>query len=142
MSTVKDASTNEILAHHLSERITIDIATTTIEKLIKGNKRLLHLEAFIHSDQGCHYTSPIFQRLLKKYKLDQSMSIKGNYWDNAPQESFFGHMKNEIDYKSCASFSEVQKLVGKYIRYYNHHRYQWGLKKLTPIQFRNQLLAA
>lgn len=55
LSTIKYASTNEILSYHLSKRITLDISTETIEKLIKGNKNLLHPEAFIHSDQGTHY---------------------------------------------------------------------------------------
>ena len=88
LSTIKDASTNEILSYHLSSRITLDIATETIEKLIKVHKKLLTSESFIHSDQGAHYTSPKFQKLLRKYKLGQSMSRRGNCWDNAPQESF------------------------------------------------------
>ncbi len=142
LSTIKDASTNEILSYHLSKRITLDIATTTINKLIKKHKSLLHKDTFIHSDQGCHYTSPIFQRLLKKHNLGQSMSRRGNCWDNAPQESFFGHMKDEIDYKNCTSFEELQQMINKYMKYYNKHRYQWGLKKLTPVQYRNQLLAS
>ena len=70
------------------------------------------------------------------------MSRKGNCWNNAPQESFFGHMKDEIDYKSCNTFEELQILVDNYIDYYYNFRYQWNLKKLTPIQFRNQLLMA
>jgi len=142
LSTVKDASTNEILAYNLSERITLEIATTTIEKLMKKNKLLLNPEAFIHSNQGYHYTIPTFQRLLKKYGLGQSMSRRGNCWDNAPQESFFGHMKDEIDYKNCTTFEELQSMIDKYMRYYNNFRYQWGLKKLTPVQYRNQFLAA
>ncbi|GAB6179135.1 IS3 family transposase [Desulfotomaculum defluvii] len=142
LSTIKDASTNEILSYHVSERITLDIATKTIENLINHNSELLHSEAFVHSDQGCHYTSPTFQRLLKKYGLGQSMSRRGNCWDNAPQESFFGHMKDEIDYRTCNTFQEVEKLIDHYINYYNNHRYQWGLKKLAPVQYRNQLLAA
>lgn len=142
LSTIKDASTNEILSYHLSKRITLDIATETIEKLIIQHKNLLHSDAFIHSDQGAHYTSPKFQKLLKKYKLSQSMSRRGNCWDNAPQESFFGHMKDEIDYKSCKTFDELQSIINGYMDYYNNYRYQWGLKKLTPVQYRNQLLAA
>ena len=142
LSTIKDGSTNEILSYHLSNRITLDIATETIEKLIRQNKQLLHPEAFIHSDQGVHYTSPKFQRLIKSYNLGQSMSRRGNCWDNAPQESFFGHMKDEIDYKSCNKFSELKVLIDEYMDYYNNHRYQWALKKLTPVQYRNQLLAA
>lgn len=142
LSTIKDASTNEILSYHLSKRITLDIATETIEKLIKSHKKLLTSEAFVHSDQGVHYTSPKFQKLLKRYKLGQSMSRRGNCWDNAPQESFFGHMKDEIDYKSCDTFTDLQTLIDNYIDYYNNYRYQWGLKKLTPVQYRNQLLVA
>lgn len=142
LSTIKDASTNEILSYHLSKRITLDVATETIEKLIKRHKKLLTSESFIHSDQGVHYTSPKFQKLLKKYKLGQSMSRRGNCWDNAPQESFFGHMKDEIDYKSCDTFADLQNLIDNYMDYYNNYRYQWGLKKLTPVQYRNQLLVA
>jgi putative transposase len=100
LSTIKDVSTNEILSYHLSNRITLYIATETIEKLIRTNKNLLHSEAFIHSYQGAHYTSSIFQKLLKNYKIGQSMSRRANCWDNAPQESFLGYMKDEIDYKS------------------------------------------
>ncbi len=142
LSTIKDSSTNEILAYHLSKRITLDIATETIEKLIRNKSFKLSTDAFIHSDQGVHYTSPKYQKLLKKYNLGQSMSRRGNCWDNAPQESFFGHMKDEMDYKSCRTFEELEKLLAKYMYYYNNHRYQWNLKKLTPVKYRNQLLAA
>jgi transposase InsO family protein len=61
----------------------------------------LHSDAFIHSDQGSDYTSPRYQKLLKKYELGQSMSRRGNCWDNAPQESFFGHLKDEVNYPAC-----------------------------------------
>lgn len=140
LSTIKDSSTNEILSHYLSKSLAIEIATKTIDKLVEFKSFKLHKDAFIHSDHGSHYTSPIFQKLLKKNNLEQSMSRKGNCWNNAPQESFFGHMKDEIDYKSCNTFEELQILVDDYIDYYNNFRYQWNLKKLTPIQFRNQLL--
>ena len=142
LSTIKDSSTNEILSHYLSQSLAIEIVTRTIDKLVQFKSFKLHKDAFIHSDQGSHYTSPIFQKLLKKNNLDQSMSRRGNCWDNAPQESFFGHMKDEIDYKSCNTFEELQLLIDEYIDYYNNFRYQWNLKKLTPIQFRNQLLMA
>lgn len=142
LSTIKDGSTNEILAYRLSINLTLDIATDTIENLVKNHKKLLQKDSFVHSDQGVHYTSPIFQKLLKKYNIGQSMSRRGNCWDNAPQESFFGHMKDEIDVKSCTSFEELEILIDDYIHYYNNYRYQWGLKKLAPIQYRNQLIAA
>ena len=142
LSTIKDASTNELLAYHVSDRITLDIATKTIHKLMKNKKITLHKDAFIHSDQGSHYTSPRYQKLLKKYGLGQSMSRKGNCWDNAPQESFFGHLKDEVDYQSSKTLKELKAKINHYMVYYNNYRYQWNLKKMTPIQYRNHLLVA
>lgn len=142
LSTIKDASTNEIVAYHVSDRLTLDIATKTIKKLIHHHKGTLHPEAFIHSDQGSHYTSPKYQALLKKHGLGQSMSRRGNCWDNAPQESFFGHLKDDVEYKSCKSLKELKSKINHYMVYYNHYRYQWNLKKMTPKQYRNHLLAA
>lgn len=142
LSTVKDACTNELLAYHVSDRITLDIATKTIQKLVNNKKISLHQDAFIHSDQGSHYTSPIFQKLLKKHGLGQSMSRRGNCWDNAPQESFFGHLKDDVDYRSAKSLTELKAKINHYMVYYNNYRYQWDLKKMTPIQYRNHLLSA
>ena len=142
LSTIKDASTNEILAHNLSNNITLDIAIDTIHKLMNNTKFKLHKDAFIHSDQGAHYTSPRSQKLLKSKNLGQSMSRRGNCWDNAPQESFFGHMKDEINYRSCTTFEELKGIIDNYINYYNNYRYQWNLKRLTTVKYRNQLLAA
>lgn len=108
LSTVKDGSTNEILAYHLSDKLTLDIVTDTIHKLANNRHVKLVKDAFIHSDQGSHYTSPVFQSLVKSYNLNQSMSRRGNCWDNAPQESFFGHFKDEACIKSCQSLCELE----------------------------------
>jgi len=140
LSTIKDGSTNEILAYNVSDRITLDIATDTLLKL-KNNKKVKFAEgAFIHSDQGFHYTNPLFQKMVKKYGLGQSMSRRGNCWDNAPQESFFGHFKDETYIKPCETLAELKHEVKSYMTYYNNYRYQWNLKKMTPIQYRNHLL--
>lgn len=142
LSTVKDSSTNEILAYHLSRNIQLEIAIETIHKLMLYEGNSLAHDAFIHSDQGCHYTSPIFQKLLQRYGLGQSMSRRGNCWDNAPQESFFGHFKDEAHLKKCNTFEELKNEIGDYMDYYNKYRCQWGLKKMTPVQYRNHLLVA
>ena len=68
------------------------------------------------------------------------MSRKGNCIDNAPIESFFGHMKDDVDYKSCKTFEELHSLIENYMKYYNNERQQWNLKKMTPVQYRNHLL--
>jgi putative transposase len=108
-----------------------------------NNKKVkLDKDAFIHSDQGSHYTSPSYQKLLQKYGLGQSMSRRGNCWDNAPQESFFGHLKDEVDYKSAKNLKELKSKINHYMTYYNNYRYQWNLKKMIPIQYRNHLLSA
>lgn len=142
LSAIKDGSTNEILAYHVSDRITLDIATNTIYKLMNNKKIQLDTNAFIHSDQGAHYTSPRYQSLLKAYGLDQSMSRRGNCWDNAPIESFFGHLKDEVDIQSCRTLDQLKARINHYMVYYNNYRYQWDLKKMTPIQYRDHLLIA
>lgn len=140
LSTIKDASTNEIMAYRLSTNLYLDFVLDTMWDIIKQKNVPIPEDAFVHSDQGSHYTSPTFQSLLKELKLGQSMSRKGNCWDNAPQESFFGHMKDEVDFKVCSNFEELQVEIARYIEYYNNYRYQWNLKKMSPVQYRNHLL--
>ena len=142
LSTIKDGSTNEIFAYHVSSSLSLNIATQTINNLNNNKNIKLAEDAFIHSDQGVHYTSPIFQRLVKKCGIGQSMSRRGNCWDNAPQESFFGHFKDEAYIKSCESLEQLRDEIVQYMIYYNNFRYQWGLKKMTPVQYRNHLLNA
>ena len=142
LSTIKDGSTNEIVAYHVSDRITMDLATDTLLKLKKNRRFPKAKNAFIHSDQGTHYTHPDFQKLVKKLGLGQSMSRRGNCWDNAPQESFFGHFKDEASIKACSTLDELKKEIKQYMTYYNHYRYQWNLKKMTPVQYRNHLFQA
>ena len=98
-------------------------------------------ETIIHSDQGCHYTSCSFIQLLKDKKLRQSMSRKGNCWDNAPQESFFGHMKDEINLKKVKTFDEVVDIIDEYMYDYNNNRKQWNKNRMTPIEYRQFLVA-
>lgn len=140
LSTIKDGSTNEILAYAVSDSLKLDIAKDTLENLKNNNSVKLHSNAFIHSDQGFHYTSPVFQKLVKEMGLNQSMSRRGNCWDNAPQESFFGHFKDEVDIKNCNTLEELKSEIDKYIEYYNNYRYQWNLNKMTPVQYRNHLI--
>lgn len=142
LSAIKDGSTGEILAYHVSERMTIDIVTDTIKKLKKNRNFKRAKDALIHSDQGVHYTHPVFQKAVKKLGLHQSMSRRGNCWDNAPQESFFGHLKDETFIKSCTTIDELKREIKQYMTYYNHHRYQWNRKKMTPVQYRDHLLKA
>ncbi len=142
LSCIKDGSTKEILAHYLSTSLEMDIVYKTLKKLEMAVNKHFHPEAILHSDQGFHYTHPVFQMKVKNLGLKQSMSRKGNCWDNAPMEAFFGHFKDLAEYKSCENLAEVSAEVNRVIEEYNNHRYQWGLKKMTPVQYRSHLLAA
>jgi putative transposase len=140
LSVIKDGSTGEVCAHYLSDRMTMNLAINTLKKLKKNREFKKAKDALIHSDQGVHYTHPDFQKFVKKLGLRQSMSRRGNCWDNAPQESFFGHLKDETSIKACNTLDEVRKEINQYMTYYNHYRYQWNLKKMTPVQYRDHLL--
>lgn len=142
LSTIKDSQTNEILSYRLSNSLRIDFVLETVKELTKYDH--ITSESIIHSDQGVHYTSPKFQNLAKSQNLNLSMSRRGNCWDNAPQESFFGHMKQEIksaiDIEDIYDYTELEREIAEYIDYYNNDRPQWNLKKLTPVEYRNQLI--
>lgn len=142
LSTIKDSSTNEILAYNVSTSLKLDIVLDTLKILELNTDIKLHKEAFIHSDQGSHYTSPRFQKEVKKLGLGQSMSRRGNCWDNAPQESFFGHFKDEVKLGNCYSIDDVKVEIDNYMDYYNNYRYQWNLNKMTPVKYRNHLIAS
>jgi transposase InsO family protein len=135
LSTILDAYTKQILSYVLSDSLEVDFVLETVEKLVKTHGIELTKETLIHSDQGCHYTSTSFIRLVNDKDLRQSMSRKGNCWDNAPQESFFGHMKDEIDVSDCKKFREVKDVIDDWLEYYNNSRYQWQLAKLSPNEY-------
>lgn len=137
LSTILDAFTREILAYELSSSLEVTFVLNTVEKLVAEYGSTLDDTTIIHSDQGCHYTSKAFIQKLKDNNFVQSMSRKGNCWDNAPQESFFGHMKDEIKYELAMmkTFDEVKTKIDDWIDYYNNDRYQWDLVKLSPKEY-------
>ena len=140
LSSVKDAVTRECLAHVLSRSMEEEFVLETIEQLMSRHGFSMNAKTLIHSDQGPHYTSVRFIDLLKDKKLRQSMSRRGNCWDNAPKESFFGHMKDELKIHRDMSFEEIKEEVDDWMDYYNNDRYQWGLAKLSPREFYEYLM--
>ena len=142
LSTIMDAYTKQILSYVLSESLEVDFVLETVNQLIEKHGISLTTQTIIHSDQGCHYTSCSFIQLVKDKGLRQSMSRKGNCWDNAPQESFFGRMKDHIKekIKKCESFEEVKKVIDDWMDYYNNDRYQWKLAKLSPNEYYNYIV--
>lgn len=135
MCTIIDACTKEILAWTLSISLEVDFVLEAANFLIGNHGVSLTSETLIHSDQGSHYKSVKFVQLVKDSELRQSMSRKANCWDNAPQESFFGHMKDEIDITHCTTFNAIRRVIADWTDYYNNDRYQWDLAKLSPREY-------
>lgn len=137
LSVIMDAYTKQALSHVLSQSLEVDFVLETIEQLFNKYGPSIPEKAFIHSDQGCHYTSVAFRELVKNKELRQSMSRRGNCWDNAPQESFFGHMKEELreKMKMWKTYEDVKRDIDDWMDYYNNDRYQIGLNELAPNEF-------
>ncbi len=134
LSVIKDIATGEVVAWHLSSGLEMTLVTETIKQMEPSE------HALIHSDQGFHYTNPLFIEIVQELRMNQSMSGKGNCIDNAPIESFFGHMKDELDYQSCQSIEELHSKIAEYMRYYNYERKQWTRNKMSPIEYKRHLL--
>ena len=137
LSTILDAFTREVLGYRVSISLKVEFVLETVDLLIDEHGCTLDNETIVHSDQGYHYTSYAFIQKLKDAEFIQSMSRRGNCWDNSPQESFFGHMKDEIAglIADCRTFAEVVALVDDWIDYYNNDRGQWDLLKLAPKEY-------
>jgi len=135
LSVVKDIASGEVVAWNLSRGLEEALVLDTIRNMPR-----VQSDTMIHSDQGFHYTNPQYIEAVKELKMVQSMSGKGNCIDNAPVESFFGHMKDELDYKSCKIFEELRLKIDEYMRYYNYERKQWTRNKMSPVQYREHLL--
>jgi putative transposase len=136
LSGIKDGVTNEMHGYKVSRSLDISFVEDSVNQL---NQIRLDPRALMNSDQGTHYTSHAFQRCLKELGIEQSMSRRGNCWDNAPIESFFGHMKDEINLVHCKTFEEVEKAIDEYMDYYNNYRYQWGLNRMSPKAYGDML---
>ncbi len=111
LSCVKDGATKQILAHYLSSTLELSLVERTMARLLKRLDGNIHPDAIFHSDQGVYYTHPKTRLLIAEAGFKQSMSRKGNCWDNASMETFFGHMKDELDYKDCKSLKELRLRV-------------------------------
>lgn len=136
LSAIKDLYNNEIVAYQVSRRNDLKLVVDTLKK---AKKKRNVKGVLLHSDQGFQYTSRLYNNLIKKYQMKASMSRKGNCWDNACMENFFSHFKTECIYLYSSKTAEaVKDAVCKYIRFYNHQRFQKKLNNLSPYQYRTQ----
>jgi len=136
LSTIIDLFSNEIVAYKLYDHQQTSLVIDTLEEALINRE---YPEGIIlHSDQGSVYTSYAYQNYAKKNHLINSMSRRGNCWDNAGIESFHSSLKSEefqyIKFNSLANLTVVAK-VDEYIRHYNEERIQEKLGYLTPKEF-------
>jgi putative transposase len=137
LSPVLDLYNREIVAFTMDTRPSLNLVTSmlaeALEKLPGEDTPLMH------SDQGWHYRMPKYQSALKERGIVQSMSRKGNCYDNAVMENFFGLLKTEYFYQT--KFTSVEQLregITKYIDYYNNDRIKAKLGWLSPVEYRTQ----
>ena len=139
LSPILDCYNNEIVSYTLSKRPTYDLVSKMLDHALQKTKTSRHKKLMLHSDQGWHYQMKPFRKTLKKHKIRQSMSRKGNCIDNALMEGFFGTLKCETIYiEKPKTIEELEKQIHEYIHYYNHERIQLKLKGLSPVKYRIQ----
>lgn len=137
LSAYVDVGSGCILEYNLSENLDKTFIIDSTKKLLEKYPQI----KIIHTDRGAQYTSGDFNKLIIENRLIHSMSRPGTPLDNAPIESFWGHMKDYLDLSICRTFQDVIDVVDNYMLIYNN-RPQWNKNKLSPIEFREFLLAA
>lgn len=135
LAGIKDLCTKEIVGYALNERMTHDLVGRALFRAISAKKPaggLIH-----HSDRGSQYCSKNYQKLLKQFSVVPSMSRKGNCYDNAPMESWFGTLKTELTHhRHYRNRHEATREIVEYIEvFYNRQRRHAKLGNLSPADF-------
>lgn len=139
LSMIRDLYDNSIVAYKTGTAQTVNLVTDTI-KLAKKKEKVT-TEVQLHSDQGFQYTSQAYFKLTKSYGITPSMSRRGNPYDNALAENFFGILKAEcINRRKIFTYDEARLIISEYIDFYNNERIQLKTK-LTPLEKRRQYVA-
>lgn len=137
ISPILDMNTNEIISYNLSLNPNLEQIKDMLAKAFKSFPSVKGL--IMHSDQGWQYQQAFYRDELEKHGIIQSMSRKGNCYDNCIMETFFGRLKNEMFYgfeKDYPSFESFSNAIAEYIDYYNNRRIQAKTKWMPPSKFR------
>ena len=137
-SALMDPVTGRLIVFNVSESNDLDFVKETLE-LSKSHPCIDG--GIFHSDQGALYQADEFQRMVGEMGFQQSMSRRANCWDNATQESFFGHFKDECAYEACETLEELRACLSDYMYYYNNERGVWGNRRMTPVEYEEYLLS-
>lgn len=137
LSPILDMNTNEVISYELSKSPNMAQISKMLEKAFS---KFTNTNGIIfHSDQGWQYQHSYYREELKKHGVIQSMSRKGNCYDNCIMETFFGRLKIEMFYgneRDFMSFDEFKKAIDEYIDYYNNRRIQAKTKWMPPVKYR------
>ena len=132
LSVVMDLYSRKILAWSFNERRSAKLVSATVLKAVKENN--CTTKTICHTDQGCEYTSHLYQNTLRDNNLLMSMSRKGHCWDNANMESFFHSLKTEMIYfNKFKTLEEAKSYIVDYMYFYNNERIHSGINYLTPV---------
>ncbi|MBO5136954.1 MAG: IS3 family transposase [Spirochaetaceae bacterium] len=137
ISPILDMHTNEIISYDLSLSPNLEQIKQMLDKAFEKFKEIKGL--IFHSDQGWQYQHIYYRTALTNHGVIQSMSRKGNCYDNCIMETFFGPLKNELYYgheKDFKSFEEFSVAIAEYIDYYNNKRIQVKTKWMPPVKYR------
>ena len=135
LSACMDLYNGEIIAHRMARRPVFELVSGTLEAALSHSRSTDKLT--VHSDQGWHYRMQPYRTMLADQGVTQSMSRKGNCFDSAVIESFFGTLKAE--YYHLATLDGIVALeagVNDYIRYHIHDGIKLGLQGLSPVEYR------
>ncbi|CAM3110952.1 Integrase catalytic domain-containing protein [Paenibacillus lupini] len=135
LASVMDLYSRKIVGFHMDTRMTKELVITALKRAYnqqRPSEALLH-----HSDRGSQYASHDYQELLKEYKMQGSMSRKGNCYDNACIESFHSIIKKELIYlEKFKTREQARKRIFEYITcFYNGKRIHSSIGYHTPIQY-------
>ena len=126
----------EIISYSITEKPSAEGIMTALEEAIQVTEDCEYRRTF-HSDQGWAYQMKDYVKTLKKNKIFQSMSRKGNCLDNSPMENFFGLLKQEIYHgKVYRSYEELKTAIEDFIEYYNNSRMKEKLDWKSPVEYR------
>ena len=137
LSVIRDLYDRSIVAYKTGAKQTVNLVLDTIRLAVrkeKIRKKKVTAELRLHSDQGFQYTSHGYFKLTQSYGITPSMSRRGNCYDNALAENFFGILKTECIYRhKPETFKEANEMIDRYIHFYNHERIQLktGVAPLT-----------
>ena len=137
----KDLCTSEIVGYAMGERLTRNLVSQSLFRAVATKrlaKGLLH-----HSDRGSQYCSHEYRSLLEQFGLEASMSGKGNCFDNAPMESFWGTLKQElVHHHHYTTRQQAMRDITEYIEiFYNRQRRQERLGFLPPVAYAQKFYA-